>query len=758
MDNRRRFFFMILFIILIGFVSNCSGKSRKNNTNDTSVSQTENSQDQQSDKQAESSAIKKNSLQEEAWKETFAFVRDEISFEPSPSVLKTREGVIWGQSGNAIEQALLLAELLREGGEQVRLAFGELNKTDALLLISTMFPGTKEFSYDKEVLLSNPLKDESLINTVRNHCWIQVLSNGQWIDLDPCFPDAEAGRHYASIDRTSENISESSLPNLTISLEVEKGKYSEDGVQKSETNTIWEWKAPLHESLNRAVALKIAANFRAIEGEEKKDEESRSPMGGVMGGLTGGSKKKDETKTKDVEAVYNAILLVDNEEKQEGQFSQLIHASKEKQKETDSITKIQLRFKIDNLGTNPIEADRILFEKQAWEQNPHYFQRHSILITGNAIPTEVWEQDMQRVVELKQLDALKENLAKIKSQLENKKELKSVYETCISLEDKIGSQAGHFINLIFASTSDSLCRNFAQSISVFSYYAKPRILINSFEGTGDEQYVCMDLRLNSREAIPFPGQAAAMRGTFLYGRGVMESTLEGKVIELLTKNRPLTTAYLMQQAVDRDIPIRMYSRLEKDSLEEIPIPSRVFLKAKRVIDSDHILIIPTESIEIDGENRWGWWDMDPQNGEVIGVLDTGLHQAVLQRTILDTSGMLNDDMGLVIGAIVGCVDTHWVLFALILEYGELDKAALQEAKDYMKKIGSYLCPEFEATAGIGVGVSVELEDCWKEEIGVGFHGGLKIDQGWCAKFAKGFKCASTSILNFYIYAAEQKEK
>jgi hypothetical protein len=125
---------------------------------------------------------------------------------------------------------------------------------------------------------------------------------------------------------------------------------------------------------------------------------------------------------------------------------------------------------------------------------------------------------------------------------------------------------------------------------------------------------------------------------------------------------------------------------------------------------------------------------------------------------METSGMLHDDMGLVIGAIVGCVDTHWVLFALILEYGELDMAALQEAKEYMKKIGSYLCPELDATAGIGVGVSVELEDCWKEEIGVGFHGGLKIDQGWCAQFAKGFKCASTSILNFYIYVAEQKDK
>jgi hypothetical protein len=121
---------------------------------------------------------------------------------------------------------------------------------------------------------------------------------------------------------------------------------------------------------------------------------------------------------------------------------------------------------------------------------------------------------------------------------------------------------------------------------------------------------------------------------------------------------------------------------------------------------------------------------------------------------MDTTGMLHDDMGLVIGAIVGCVDTHWILISLILKYGELNKAALQEAKDYMQNIGGYLCPGLEKTDGVGIGVSVELEDCMKKEIGIGFSGGLKIEQGWCAKFAKGFKCASTSILNFYLMHAE----
>jgi len=745
-------------MIVIGTGLYCSKKSDRNSATNTSINQAINTEEDQTKNTTELAlSTEKVSLKEE-WEESFVFVRDEIHFEPSPSVLKTNEGVLWGRRGNAVEQASLLAELLRENGAQARLAFGELDKSNALRLIDSMFPSRMDFDYHKDVLLSAPSEDRALSDSVRKHCWVQLSIDDRWIDLDPCFPDAEIGHAYASLDETSEDLDEDSLPELTILLEVERGKFSVDKIREPETIEIWEWSAPLHEALNRAMALKIVTDFRAIEGDEEKKEESGSPMGGIMGGLAGGSKKEKTKKPARVEALYEAILLLDNEEKVEGKFSQMIHAGEDEHEEMDTITTIQLRFKIDNLGRAPIEANRILFKKKDWDNNPHYFQRHSILITGNIIPLEAWEPDMKEALENKQLDSLKKTLEEIKTRLKNEKELKDAYETCVSLEEEIGSQAGHLINLIFASTSDSISSDLARSLSVLSYYSRPRILINSFEGTGEEQVVCMDLRLNSREAIPFPGQAAAMEGTFLYGRGVMESTLEGKVIELLTQSRPLTTAYLMQRAADNEIPIRMYSRLEKDSLEKVAIPSHIYQKVKSVIDRDHILIIPTDSVEFNGNNRWGWWDMDPQRGEVVGVLDTGLHQAVLQRTILDTSGMLHDDMGLVIGAMVGCVDTHWVLFALILEYGELDMAALQEAKEYMKTIGSYLCPGFDATAGIGVGVSVELEDCWKEEVGIGFHGGLKIDQGWCAQFAKGFQCASTSIMNFYIYMAEKKRK
>ncbi len=689
---------------------------------------------------------KQNGMIEEKWMETFLFVRDQIRFEPKTLILKSPQDVLWSRRGNAKEQALLLVELLREDGEEARYAFGTLDEEAARSLIQSMFPQTRDFSYNDDIPLSFPSQDRKLIEAVKKHCWTQIYKNDQWVDLDPSFPEAEVGQSYSSLENSDDEMDEDFFPEMSIGLEIEKGRLKGDRVIDPEVESVFEWDGTLQEVANRPLNLKILANIQAVE------EEGENPMAGMLGGL-GGQKSTDKSKkSKQKNVEYMASLHLADDELDYGSFSQTV--TDEEEEAAEEITKIALHFKMENRDGEPMEVERILFEKGTKDQMPYYFQRHSILITGSEIPGEAWEGDLTEFMDNKDLDGLKKTLNAIRDQLKDKKDLKTLLEKSFSLENEVGPEAGHLINMIFASTSDQISNDLADGLSIFSYYSLPRIIINSFEGTGEDLHVSLDLRQDNKAAIPFPGQAEQMSGTFLYGRGVLESILEGKVIELLTGKESLTTARLMQIAGNKDIPIRIFSSLEKKAFESLRLPYSVAQKARSVIDSGNILIIPEQSIKFNGKQRWGWWNLNPEKGEIIGVLGSGLHQAVLERTIMDTTGMLHDDMGLVIGAIVGCVDTHWVLFTLILKYGELNKAALQEAKDYLKKIGGYLCPGFEKTVGVGVGVSVELEGCWKKEIGLGFSGGLKIEQGWCAKFAKGFQCASTSILNFYLMHAE----
>lgn len=681
------------------------------------------------------------------WEEAFVFVRDQIKFEPFTGIMKSSQGVLWGRAGNAVEQARLLTELLSLEGEKVRYAQGKLNKEKAAWLIKNIFPEEKDFYYPENVPLSAPSQDKEILSAIGNHYWVQILQDNQWIDLDPSFPNAKIGEAYADLDKTFYRIKKNMLTKFFISLKVEKTNFAEDEVDNSEIQTILEWQGTLEEVANLPVSLTLMANFKSTSrGEEEQG--SGGTLFNVFGGVTSETEEEEKESAECIELTYRAELFLEEVIEEEGQFSQILTPPEEEKIDRPIITKVWLQFVLQKPDEPTMKIERILFEKHQKEDRPSLFQRHSILVTGNEIPTEAWEEDLSDILDKERMDVLKSGLEKIKTQIEEEENLATLLEDSISLENSWGPEAGHLINLIFASTSDKLTNDLGRALAVDSYYFWPRIIINSFEGSGDELQVYIDLCQDSKLAISYPGQAVRMKETFLYGRGVMESILEGKVIELLTKRKPLTTAYLMYKAAEKNIPIRMYSYLEQDRLKNLKMPPYVAKKVMRVLEAQHFVIIPEESIEFNGRQRWGWWDLNPQNREVIGVLDTGLHQAMLERTILETKGILSSDMALVLGVMVGTVDTYWVIASMILQYGELNKAALQEAKDYMKKIGGYLCPDI-LDEGTGVSIaSISIGDCYSKELGFGM--GVKVGMGWCAKFTKGFKCASTVILNYYL--------
>lgn len=678
------------------------------------------------------------------WEEAFAFVRDQIEFEPFTGIMKLSQGVLWGRAGNAVEQAMLLTELLGLEGEKVRYAQGKLEKEKAARLIKNIFPEEKDFYYPENVLLSAPSQDKEILSAIEDHYWVQILQDNQWIDLDPSFPDAKIGESYADLDETFYPIKKNMLTKFSISLKVEKTNFVEDEGDDSEIQTILEWQGTLEEVVNLPISLTLMANFKSTS---QRDEEQDS-VGTLFNVFEKIISETEEEEEEGIELTYRAELFLEEVIEEEGRFSQIPAPPEEEKIERPIISKVWLQFVLQKPDEPTMKIERILFEKHQKDDRPSLFQRHSILITGNEIPTEAWEEDLSDILDKEKIDELKSGVEKIKTQIEEKEDLATLLENSISLENSWGPEAGHLINLIFASTSDKLTNDLGRALAVDSYYYWPRIIINSFEGSGDELQVYIDLCQDSKLAISYPGQAVRMKETFLYGRGVMESILEGKVIELLTKRKPLTTAYLMYKAAEKNIPIRMYSYLEQDRLKNLKMPPYVAKKVMKVLDAQHFVIIPEESIEFNGRQRWGWWDLNPQNREVIGVLDTGLHQAMLEITILETEGPMSTDMALVLGVMMGTVDTYWTIVSMILKYGELNKAALQEAKDFMKKIGGYLCPDI-VDEGIGISITViDIEDCYSKELGFGV--GVKVDMGWCAKFAAGFKCASTVILNSYL--------
>jgi hypothetical protein len=66
------------------------------------------------------------------------FVKEQISFEQYPGVLRGAQGVLMSRSGNSIDQSLLLATLLNDAGYKARIKRGTLSAEEARQLINSI--------------------------------------------------------------------------------------------------------------------------------------------------------------------------------------------------------------------------------------------------------------------------------------------------------------------------------------------------------------------------------------------------------------------------------------------------------------------------------------------------------------------------------------------------------------------------------------------------------------------------------------------
>ncbi len=675
-----------------------------------------------------------------SWHAPFVEVRDTIRFEPTRSPLRAPGAVVMGGHGNSLEQARLLAERLTAAGERVRLVEGVLEQTDAAALLAASMPDPVKRSLSDAVPVSDPSADPELLERVKRHYWVQLQQGEDWIDLDPSFPGSAPGTRYAEPAMTWDRLPPTRLPGVALRVDVER--------QDSAKETVLTWDGSLDAIANAPLALVVVAHIETADADG-----GAAPASRVFGIFGGGAPQEPTKRTR-----YLATLSNADDTLATGAFDLAGGAFDEAG--VDAVERVTLQIEIRHPEDRRTRSTRRLFDADTDGARPPLFQRHSLLLTANRIPEAYLKETLAEILDAQDTRALRKRIDTLKETLSDGGDLAKLYAEAAVLEQQLGDDAGHLMNLVFASISDQLAEDMGRALAVLGFYDEPRILINTIQGNGKAQDVFMDLRQNTMTAVAYPGQALLMREALLYGRGVMDSVLEGLVVGLLTGEAPLTTATLMQKAADEGVPVALFSRLERSEITALDYPAATERRLLETLDAGQLVALPVRGIQYDERSRCGWWEIDPVTREAIGVLDTGLHQAVVEHTLIRSEGIVDDDMAWAIGALTGATDTHWALSAKILEHGELNKAALKEAKAYLKKIGSFVCSEIKVGKVWEEGVTfaevkAEIEGCGEAEFsigaGIGIGGDITIlDKGWCDGFQKGFTCASMTILNLYL--------
>lgn len=107
---------------------------------------------------------------------------------------------------------------------------------------------------------------------------------------------------------------------------------------------------------------------------------------------------------------------------------------------------------------------------------------------------------------------------------------------------------------------------------------------------------------------------------------------------------------------------------------------------KNIQNTDRVIIIPDQPVEINGLKRWAWLEVDPENYFTIAVIDTGEHGAMMEKILSD---LIKDTTKYMMGAMLGVDIAIWSGAGMTLALSDYDEI-LAEAEELALEIADMI--------------------------------------------------------------------
>jgi hypothetical protein len=570
----------------------------------------------------------------------FDFVRDQIAFEPYRGSLRGPRGTLMAMAGNGVDRAALLASLLASSKQRVRFAHGKLKQSLAEDLVASIWPErpstadtgaapSPELTADlghfvdgihrDALLLAKTLHTarlpdkrppaltrDMLVKEAQDHYWVEWWQDGQWTALDPSFATSAPGQKYAESDATFDELPDSLFHHIAMRLRAEE---YQNGQPASRQLLEYSAKAAdlsgvdlflSHQRVQSEQGIQLrpvlAAGLETVIGMAYTVAVPRAPAqssGALADALAGDAQAATPPIAS---ALFVDFDLVAPDGKKETVVREIFdRVGKQRRMAGSTLSQDDLAGAVDG----PIKPDAL----------PRAV--YDFFITTGAV------------------------------QNEHLRRISSLSARAPGEPPTLGLVL-RMINIAYAMIADGLTSRVADSTGhVFRTYPDaPRIYVAELSDWKGTPRFSLDLRRDlPRVAVSgFDGRQLFAAELL---RGVIAGAVEREVVGYFAAgNGPSPTQWA--QAMSTNL---VFERAQAANIDPVLLSGNspslskdlspdVRARIDETLAAGQLVVAPSRPVEVNGDQRFAWWGIDPSSGASTAVTDEGLYQTAAEGSII----------------------------------------------------------------------------------------------------------------------------
>jgi hypothetical protein len=556
---------------------------------------------------------------------------NDFSFDPYRGSLRGAQGTLMSKGGNAMDLSRLLCALLSVHGYQVRMVHGQLSDEDGQRLLNRakqqprVSPAPEVSLNDVAEVSGLPVDEvrrrletadtkgremagilqervqrdtasiERLLHNsqvrmqaapgptlddVRTHFWVQAEIDGVWRELDPSFPDAKLGQHFAEAagETPVDSVPDEWMHTMRLRVLT---NYEGGGEGQDEALSV---RLRVPDLVGKSIML----GFAAVDGQSPSPETTNAfrPVLVVGTQQTTGS-------TIYLDAARAAAKGPG------GLFGSALSGG-----EPQPLNSVTLEITLEGPGHAPAQVTRTVVaapESPAADASARIEQAREQLVTvyqfvvvGGALPPEwlassyvsfleQFERPSIDTMEVIPLDLLNFAMA--------------------ATRPEVAEQAGH---------PGGMRRYFKQPLVVGQ-----RLSLRKGPANRIALVKSLDILFNKSEILSRDPLDAVRQG-------VLETNLERLIMEGM---EVANTTVVFERSRASTLILEPG---RPNTLAQLNFSAEAKRRITEDLTAGYIVIVPTEAVEIGGTSSIGWWRILPQNGETLGRMGSGEGQAMTE--------------------------------------------------------------------------------------------------------------------------------